>query len=141
MASSPPGPSKTCRSPTSLPYLPQCSRGRSTRDYREDDREKPRTERFAVGFAPRFYDPPIPIATLVPVLYEGPFDMARLAERTDGRTSLKADHIREGVVVRPQEERESDGLGRVVLKSVLRRLPDPPRPQGVHPSTNTRSLT
>ena len=55
---------------------------------------------------------------LVPVVYEGPFGAAQLAELTDGQTSLKADHIREGVVVRPQEERASDEFGRVVLKSV-----------------------
>ena len=55
---------------------------------------------------------------LVPVVYEGPFDAEKLAELTDGRTSMKADHIREGVVVRPQEERESAEFGRVVLKSV-----------------------
>ena len=56
--------------------------------------------------------------TLVPLVYEGPFGASTLAELTDGRTSMKADHIREGVVVRPLEERESAEFGRVVLKSV-----------------------
>ena len=55
---------------------------------------------------------------LVPVVYEGPFDATKLDELTDGRTSLRADHIREGVVVRPLAERESHEFGRVVLKSV-----------------------
>ena len=55
---------------------------------------------------------------LVPVLYEGPFGTAKLAELTDGKTNLKADHIREGVVVRPLEERDSAEFGRVILKSV-----------------------
>ena len=55
---------------------------------------------------------------LVPVAYEGPFSTAKLAELTDGHTLLKADHIREGVVVKPQEERASAEFGRVILKSV-----------------------
>lgn len=55
---------------------------------------------------------------LVPVAYVGPFGTAKLAELTDGRTLLKADHIREGVVVKPQRERESTEFGRVILKSV-----------------------
>ena len=59
-----------------------------------------------------------PLFTLVPLVYEGPFGASTLAELTDGRTSMKADHIREGVVVRPLEERESAEFGRVVLKSV-----------------------
>ena len=59
-----------------------------------------------------------PLFPLVPVIYEGSFGTSTLAELTDGRTSMKADHIREGVVVRPLEERESAEFGRVVLKSV-----------------------
>ena len=55
---------------------------------------------------------------LVPVAYEGPFSTTKLAELTDGHTLLKADHIREGVVVKPQRERESAEFGRVILKSV-----------------------
>lgn len=55
---------------------------------------------------------------LVPVLYRGPFSAGKLAELTDGKTSLKGDHVREGVVVKPLKERESDEFGRVILKSV-----------------------
>lgn len=56
----------------------------------------------------------------VPLLYEGPFSDAVLAQHTDGATTLGAGHVREGVVIRPAAERydiESD-LGRVILKSV-----------------------
>lgn len=56
----------------------------------------------------------------VPLLYEGPFGEAVLAEHTDGATTLGAGHVREGVVIRPVAERydiESD-LGRVILKSI-----------------------
>lgn len=56
----------------------------------------------------------------VPVLYEGPFSDAVLAEHTDGGTVLDAGHVREGVVARPASERyEVEGnLGRVILKSI-----------------------
>ncbi len=56
-------------------------------------------------------DWPIEELGLVPVVCEEPFSAAKLAELTDGRTGLKADHIREGVVVRPLEERESGEFG------------------------------
>lgn len=55
----------------------------------------------------------------VPVLYEGPFDLAKIREVADGRSTLPgADNIREGVVVRPVVERRDPALGRVVLKFV-----------------------
>lgn len=56
----------------------------------------------------------------VPVLYEGPFSPAVLAEHTDGATVLAAGHVREGVVVRPAAERYDldANLGRVILKSI-----------------------
>lgn len=56
----------------------------------------------------------------VPLLYEGPFSDAVLAEHTDGATVLGAGHVREGVVVRPAQERYDidSNLGRVILKSV-----------------------
>ena len=56
----------------------------------------------------------------VPVLYEGAFSEAVLAEHTDGPTVLGAGHVREGVVVRPAAERYDidSNLGRVILKSV-----------------------
>ena len=56
----------------------------------------------------------------VPVLYRGPFDRDTLLELTDGRETVSGEgkHLREGVVVRPLDERRDDELGRVQLKSV-----------------------
>ena len=53
----------------------------------------------------------------VPVLYHGPFSQAKLDEHTSGKSSL-ADHIREGVVVRPLIETYHPHIGRLVFKSV-----------------------
>ena len=55
---------------------------------------------------------------LVPVLYRGPFSAAVMLRETDGATALGGRHVREGVVVKPAEERESAEFGRVILKSV-----------------------
>ena len=57
------------------------------------------------------------IFTTVPVVYAGQFSKAVLAEYTIGQ-SLLAEHIREGVVVRPRIEGEDDEIGRRLLKSV-----------------------
>ncbi|HEY8376567.1 MAG TPA: RNA ligase family protein, partial [Nannocystis sp.] len=56
----------------------------------------------------------------VPVLYRGPFSRAAMREHTDGRETVsgKALHVREGIVIRPQVERDHPELGRVQLKSV-----------------------
>lgn len=54
-----------------------------------------------------------------PVLYEGPFSKEKLTEFTSGPSEWKnADHIREGLVVRPVRERENLEVGRVILKSL-----------------------
>ncbi len=55
---------------------------------------------------------------LVPVLYRGPFSLAKLQELTDGTTTLGGAHAREGVVLKPVAERVSNEFGRVILKSV-----------------------
>jgi RNA ligase (TIGR02306 family) len=54
----------------------------------------------------------------VPVLYRGPFSEAVMREYTDGLTTLGADHIREGIVMTPVQERTHPAIGRVCLKSV-----------------------
>lgn len=56
----------------------------------------------------------------VPVLYKGPFDKEIMLDLTDGPETVSgaSKHIREGVVVRPTEERTHKRLGRVQLKSV-----------------------
>lgn len=56
----------------------------------------------------------------VPVVYRGPFSQDVLETVTTGKETVtgKELHIREGVVVKPTVERSSEGLGRVMLKSV-----------------------
>ena len=55
----------------------------------------------------------------VPVLWVGPFSQEALDHHTAGNSVVeKAGHIREGVVLRPVEERYDPALGRVVLKSI-----------------------
>jgi len=65
----------------------------------------------------------------VPVLYDGPFELDRMYEYAEGGSILHMDnyaarkpgcagnfHVREGIVVRPAEERWDQRLGRVFLK-------------------------
>ena len=53
----------------------------------------------------------------VPLLYQGPFSLAKIAELSRGPSIvIGADHLREGVVVRPVVERTDPKIGRVVLK-------------------------
>lgn len=54
----------------------------------------------------------------VPVLYRGPFSVAVMGEYTDGRTTMSAEHMREGVVMVPAVERYNSSIGRICLKSV-----------------------
>ena len=56
----------------------------------------------------------------VPSLYVGPFSMEKVVEYTSGKTTLGSNlnQIREGIVIRPLDERYEDELGRVMLKSV-----------------------
>ena len=54
-----------------------------------------------------------------PVVYEGPYDYAVLADLAEGRSILDPGTIREGLVVRPAVERRSDVLsGRAIAKIV-----------------------
>ncbi len=54
----------------------------------------------------------------VPVLYRGPFSAVIMREHTDGKTTMTAEHIREGIVMVPAVERYHLTIGRVCLKSV-----------------------
>ncbi len=56
----------------------------------------------------------------VPVLYRGPYSRDVVREYTSGAESVSgaAMHLREGIVIRPVEERRDLELGRVQLKSV-----------------------
>lgn len=56
------------------------------------------------------------IAT-VPKLFHGEFSAAELQHHTNGR-DFSDSHVREGVVVRPERERNHPQLGRVILKSI-----------------------
>ncbi len=52
----------------------------------------------------------------VPVLGRGPYSLDFVKGLSSGKTTLPDDHIREGVVVRPVEERLDPKIGRVILK-------------------------
>ena len=54
----------------------------------------------------------------VPVLYRGPYALETVKALSEGATTLEADHIREGVVVRPFRERTDPKVGRVCLKYI-----------------------
>jgi len=53
---------------------------------------------------------------IAPVAYEGPFDEEKISKVAEGKTLLNDTHIREGVVVRPVEEKTHPKVGRVCLK-------------------------
>jgi RNA ligase (TIGR02306 family) len=57
---------------------------------------------------------------MVPVLYYGPYIKAVIENLTNGKETVsgKELHMREGVVIRPFNERRHDEIGRVILKSV-----------------------
>lgn len=57
---------------------------------------------------------------VVPTLFTGDFDEAFLWELSEGRETVtgKEEHIREGLVVRPVENRYDDSIGHVKLKFV-----------------------
>lgn len=58
--------------------------------------------------------------TRVPVLYRGTFCPELVQMYTKGRETVSGEesHVREGIVITPQKERECPEIGRVVLKSV-----------------------
>ena len=53
------------------------------------------------------------------MLYQGPFDLEKIKEISNGKSTLPgAQNIREGVVVRTAKERRDPALGRVCLKFI-----------------------
>ena len=58
------------------------------------------------------------LAPHVPLLYIGPRANVDFAKISEGKTRLGADHIREGVVVKPVHERTDPRLGRIIVKYV-----------------------
>lgn len=58
----------------------------------------------------------VPVA---PVLYRGVYSMEKMKELADGKTTLEgAEHIREGIVVKPVRERLDPKVGRAVVKII-----------------------
>lgn len=55
---------------------------------------------------------------IVPLLSTCRWDKEFLSAYSNGKTTLNADHTREGYVVRPVEERFDDRVGRVILKRI-----------------------
>ena len=53
-----------------------------------------------------------------PLLYRGPYALETTRELSAGNTTLDGAHIREGVVVRPVNERTNPKVGRVILKYI-----------------------
>jgi RNA ligase (TIGR02306 family) len=53
----------------------------------------------------------------VPVLWRGPFSMAKAKELADGKSTM-AGHIREGTVCYPVTERDNPKVGRAILKFI-----------------------
>lgn len=53
----------------------------------------------------------------VPVLYRGPYSMEKMKELADGNSTI-AEHIREGIVVKPETERIDPKIGRAILKYI-----------------------
>lgn len=56
----------------------------------------------------------------VPLLYRGPFSRDAMVRHTSGKETVSGNnaHMREGIVIKPVEERSHNELGRVILKSV-----------------------
>lgn len=53
-----------------------------------------------------------------PVLYDGPFDLEKIAPLCDGPSTIDPQQIREGFVVKPEKERWDRRIGRVMAKLV-----------------------
>ena len=54
----------------------------------------------------------------VPLLYHGPFSFEKVLELAEGKSALNNKHVREGVVVSPAQDRNTDRGQRVKLKCV-----------------------
>lgn len=56
---------------------------------------------------------------MAPVIYRGPYSIDKIREISSGKSLIPgANHIREGVVVRPTKERLNEKIGRTILKYV-----------------------
>lgn len=55
---------------------------------------------------------------IVPVIYRGGYNLNKIKELAQGNTLLNAEHLKEGVIVKPVKERVDGKLGRVILKFI-----------------------
>ncbi|MEZ4859850.1 MAG: RNA ligase (ATP) [Caldilineaceae bacterium] len=55
---------------------------------------------------------------ITPLVYRGPFALATIKAHSDGASLLGGQHGREGVVVKPVQERQDVKIGRVILKYI-----------------------
>lgn len=58
------------------------------------------------------------VVPIVPALYQGPWSPSIIDTYVNHQRSTKADHVREGVVIKTVPERNDNNLGRVILKSI-----------------------
>ncbi len=54
----------------------------------------------------------------VPLIYRGPFSLSAIKQLSDGASLVGGQQGREGVVVKPAQERQDVKIGRVILKYV-----------------------
>jgi RNA ligase (TIGR02306 family) len=54
----------------------------------------------------------------VPLLYSGPYSKEIMLQHTNGKTTLDADHIREGIVIKSASEELHPKYGRKIAKSI-----------------------
>ena len=52
----------------------------------------------------------------VPLLYQGPYDEAKIKELVEGKSAVDGKTLREGIVISSATERTVGGLGRARLK-------------------------
>lgn len=55
---------------------------------------------------------------MVPLVYRGPFSLAKIKDLSEGQSLVGGNHGREGVVVKPVIERQDPIVGRVILKYI-----------------------
>jgi RNA ligase (TIGR02306 family) len=56
---------------------------------------------------------------MVPLLYHGAYNSDKIEKMADGKSTIQgANHIREGIVIKPRQERFNEEIGRAILKIV-----------------------
>jgi len=73
------------------------------------------------SFEPRFAAENLCVSmglTMLPMLYQGPFDLAEIEKVRDGKTTISGDNIREGVVVTSANQTAHPKYGRRIAKFI-----------------------